>query len=41
MVTLEYNMDVFILAKVMETNEEEKNIFLYKMLADIDKIIMQ
>ena len=29
MVTLEYNMDVFILAKVMEMNETEKENFIF------------
>lgn len=39
-VTLEYNMNVFILAKVMEMNETERNMFVYEMLADIYKIVL-
>ena len=39
-VTLEYNMNVFILAKVMEMNESERNMFVYEMLADIYKIVL-
>lgn len=39
MVTLEYNMDVFILAKVMEMNKTEKEMFVYEILFDIYKII--
>ena len=31
MVTLEYNMDVFILAKVMEMNETEKENLVYEI----------
>ena len=30
MITLEYNMDVFILAKVMEMNETEKECFVFE-----------
>lgn len=39
-VTLKYNMDVFILAKVMEMNETERDMFVYEMLADIYKIVL-
>lgn len=39
MVTLEYNMDVFILSKVMEMNEVEKESFTYELLYGIYKII--
>ena len=39
-VTLEYNMNVFILAKAMEMNETERNMFVYEMLADIYKIVL-
>lgn len=39
MITLEYNMDIFILAKVMEMNEIERNMFVYEILADIYTII--
>ena len=35
MVTLEYNMDIFVLAKVMEMNERERNMFVYEILFDI------
>lgn len=38
-VTLEFNMDVFILSKVMEMNETEKEIFIYELLYGIYKII--
>lgn len=39
MVTLEYNMDVFILSKVMEMNETEKESFVYELLYDTYKIM--
>ena len=39
MITLEYNMDVFILSKVMEMNETEKESFVYELLYGIYKII--
>ena len=39
MVTLEFNMDVFILSKVMEINEVEKERFIYELLYGIYKII--
>ena len=39
MVTLEYNMDVFILAKVMEMNETEKESFVFELLYDTYKIM--
>ena len=32
-------MDIFILAKVMEMNEIELNMFVYEILADIYTII--
>ncbi len=37
--TLEFNMHILILAKIMEMNEEEKERFVYEMIADIYKII--
>ena len=39
MVTLEYNMDVFILSKIVEMNETEKESFVYELLYDTYKII--
>lgn len=39
MLTLEFNMDIFILAKVMEMNKEEKERFGFEMIANIYKII--
>lgn len=39
MVTLEYNIDVFILSKVMEMNETEKESFVCELLYDTYKII--
>ena len=41
MVTLEYNMDVFILAKVMEMNETEKENFVFELFYNIYCIILQ
>ena len=41
MLTLEYNMDVFILAKVMEMNETEKENLVYELLYNIYCIILQ
>ena len=41
MVTLEYNMDVFILSKVMEMNETEKENFVYELFYNIYCIILQ
>lgn len=41
MVTLEYNMDVFILSKVMEMNEIEKESFVYELFYNIYCIILQ
>ena len=38
-VTLEYNMDVFILSKVMEMNEIEKENFVLELLYGTYKII--
>lgn len=35
MVTLEYNTDVFILSKVMEMNETEKESFIYELFYNI------
>lgn len=40
MITLEYNMDIFVLAKVMEMNEKEKSIFVFEMLANIYNIVI-
>ena len=39
MITLEYNMDVFILSKVMEMSEKERNIFVYEILHHIYKVL--
>ena len=39
MVTLEYNMDVFILSKVMEMNETEKESFVFELLYYTYKIM--
>jgi len=39
LITLEYNMDIFILAKVMEMNETEKESFIYELLYATYKII--
>ena len=39
MVILEYNMDVFILSKVMEMNETEKESFVFELLYDTYKIM--
>ena len=41
MVTLEYNMDVFILSKVMEMSETEQNVFVYEMLYYIYKVFQK
>lgn len=41
MVTLEYNMGVFILAKVMEMSETEQNVFVYEMLYYIYKVFQK
>lgn len=41
MVTLEYNMDVFILSKVMEMNETEKESFVYELFYNVYCIILQ
>ena len=41
MVTLEYNMDVFILSMVMEMNETEKENFVYELFYNIYCIILQ
>ena len=41
MVTLEYNMDVFILSKVMEMNETDKEIFVYELFYNIYCIILK
>ena len=41
MVTLEYNMDVFILSKVMEMNETEKESFVFELFYNIYCIILQ
>ena len=39
MVILEYNMDVFILSKVMEMNETEKENFIFELTYSIYNII--
>ena len=41
MITLEYNMDVFILAKVMEMNETEKENFVFELFYNIYCIILK
>lgn len=41
MVILEYNMDVFILSKVMEMNETEKESFVYELFYNVYYIILQ
>lgn len=41
MITLEYNMDVFILSKVMEMNETEKESFVFELFYNIYCIILQ
>lgn len=41
MVTLEYNMDVFILSKVIEMNETEKENFVFELFYNIYFIILQ
>ena len=35
MITLEFNMDVFILSKVMEMNETEKESFVFELFYNI------
>jgi len=40
-ITLEYNMDVFILAKVMEMNETEKESFVFELFYNIYCIILK
>ena len=40
-VTLEYNMDVFILAKVMEMNETDKENFVFELFYNIYCIILE
>ena len=40
MITLEYNMDIFILAKVMEMTEREQKMFVYEILYQIYKVII-
>lgn len=37
--TLEYNMDVFILSKVMEMNENEKENFIFELTYSIYNLI--
>ena len=39
MVTLEYNMDVFILAKVMEMNETERENFIFELTYSIYNLV--
>ena len=41
MVTLEYNMDIFILSKVMEMNETEKESFIFQLTYIIYNIIQK
>lgn len=40
-ITLEYNMDVFLLAKVIEMNETEKENFVYELFYNIYCIIFK
>jgi len=40
-ITLEYNMDVFILSKVMEMNETEKESFVFELFYNIYCIILK
>lgn len=40
-VTLEYNMNVFILAKVMEMNETDKENFVFELFYNIYCIILE
>lgn len=40
MLSYKDNMDVFILAKVMEMNEEEQKNFIFEMLFDIYTLII-
>lgn len=39
MLTLEFNMDIFILAKIMEMDEYEKERSVFEMLGNINNII--
>ena len=39
MISYKGNMDVFILAKVMEMNEKEKENFIFELIFDIHNII--
>jgi hypothetical protein len=39
MITLEYNMDVFILSKVMEMNETEKESFVYELFYNVYNLV--
>lgn len=39
MVTLEFNMDVFILSKVMEMNESEKENFVYELFYNVYNLV--
>ena len=41
MITLEYNMDVFILSKVMEMNKTEKESFVFEMFYNLYSIIFE
>lgn len=41
MVTLKYNIDVFILSKVMEMNETEKESFIVEMFYNLYCIILE
>ncbi len=41
MVNLEYNMDVFILSKIMEMNETGKESFVFELFYNIYCIILQ
>ena len=40
-ITLEYNMDVFILSKVMEMNETEKENFVFELFYNMYCSILQ
>ena len=41
MVTLGYNMDVFILSKIMEMNEVEKESFIFELTYVIYNIMQK
>ena len=39
MITLEFNMDVFILSKFMEMNETEKESFVFELTYSIYNLV--